>query len=222
MARVPTRRWTHRRYPGSVAGYRHRREAGRVLAGLLEHLAGRDALVLGIPRGGVMVAAEIASALDSDLGVLTAVKVRAPQNPELAVGAVAPDGIPLLDTGLIERLHIDDATRARIVADAIAEVRRRQAVFGPVAPIEGRTVVVTDDGVATGATLRAALAHVARGGPSRLVCALPVGPPETIFALAAEVDEMVCPLQPRWFGAVGEFYEDFTQVSDAEVLALLG
>ncbi|HLE39720.1 MAG TPA: phosphoribosyltransferase family protein [Acidimicrobiia bacterium] len=204
-----------------MAGYRHRREAGLVLAGLLEHLVGRDPLVLGIPRGGVVVAAEIATAIGGDLGVLTAVKVRAPQNPELAVGAVTPDGIPLLDAGLIERLQIDDATRERIVAAAVAEVRRRQEVFGPVTPVDGRTVVVTDDGVATGATLRAALAHVARGGPSHLVCALPVGPPETIAALTVGVDEMVCPLQPRWFGAVGEFYGDFDQVSDAEVLDLL-
>ncbi|MEK7252236.1 MAG: phosphoribosyltransferase family protein [Actinomycetota bacterium] len=205
-----------------MAGYRHRIEAGRVLAGFLEHLVGRDPLVLGIPRGGVVVAAEIAKALNGELGVLTAVKVRAPRNPELAVGAVTPDGVPLLDTRLIERLGIDDATRDAIVGDAVAEVRRRQAVFGPVGAIEGRTVVVTDDGVATGATLRAAIAHVTRCTPSYLVCALPVGPPDTIAAIAAGVDEMVCPLQPRWFGAVGEFYDDFAQVNDAEVLALLG
>ena len=193
-----------------------------MLVGLLEHLGGRHPLVLGIPRGGVVVAAVIAAALDGDLGVLTAVKVRAPRNPELAVGAVTPDGIPLLDSGLMSALGLDAATRDRVVADAVAEVRRRQELFGPVPDVSGRTVVVTDDGVATGATLRAALAHVSRGGPGRLVCALPVGPPDTIAGLAAEADEMICPLQPRWFGAVGEFYEDFAQVTDAQVLALLG
>lgn len=177
--------------------------------------------MLGIPRGGVVLAAEIARALHGELGVLTAVKVRAPRNFELAVGAVTPDGIPLLDTRLIDRLEIDEATRDAIVGEAVAEVRRRQEVFGPVGPIEGRTVVVTDDGVATGATLRAAIAYVTRCSPSHLVCALPVGPPETIAAIAGSVDEMVCPLQPRWFGAVGEFYDDFAQVTDAEVLALL-
>ncbi len=177
--------------------------------------------MLGIPRGGVVVAAEIARSPSGELGVLTAVKVRAPRNPELAVGAVTPDGVPLLDDRLIARLGIDDATRERIVGEAVAEVRRRQDVFGPVGLIEGRTVVVTDDGVATGATLRAAIAHVTRCSPSHLVCALPVGPPETIAAIASLVDEMVCPLQPRWFGAVGEFYADFAQVSDAEVLAVL-
>jgi putative phosphoribosyl transferase len=204
-----------------VAGYRHRRDAGSVLAGLLEHLRGSDPLVLGIPRGGVVVADEIATALHGDLGVLTAVKVRAPRNPELAVGAVAVDGIALLDAELLVRLGIDAATGDRIVAEAVDEVRRRQQAFGPVPAVAGRTVVVTDDGVATGATLRAALGQVARGGPQRLVCAIPVGPPDTIAALAAMVDELLCPLQPSWFGAVGAFYEDFTQVSDAEVNALL-
>ncbi|MBI5157233.1 MAG: phosphoribosyltransferase [Acidimicrobiia bacterium] len=204
-----------------MAGYRHRREAGVVLAGLLEHLAGGDPLVLGGPRGGVVVAAELASALRGDLGVLTAVKVRAPRNPELAVGAVAVDGIPLLDAELLVRLGVDAATCDRIVADAVDEVGRRQQAFGPVPPMADRVVVVTDDGVATGATLRAALAQAARGEPRHLVCAVPVGPPETIAALAVMVDELVCPLQPRWFGAVGEFYEDFAQVGDEEVRALL-
>ena len=192
-----------------------------MLAGLLEHLAGTDPLVLGIPRGGVVVAAELAAALHGHLGVLTAVKVRAPRNPELAVGAVAVDGIPLLDAELLVRLGVDAATGDRIVADAVEEVRRRQQAFGPVPPVAGRVVVVTDDGVATGSTLRAALAQVSRGEPQRLVCAVPVGPPETIAALAASVDELVCPLQPHWFGAVGEFYEDFTQVSDEEVRGLI-
>jgi len=204
-----------------VPGYRDRSHAGRVLAGLLEHLAGLSPLVLGIPRGGVVVAAEIAAALAGELGVLTAVKVRAPHNPELAVGAVTPDGVARLDLPLLATLGIDAATRDRIVAAALAEVHRRQEVFGPVPGLRERIVVVTDDGVATGATLGAALDHVARAGPARLVCALPVGPPETVASLAAAVDEMVCPLQPRWFGAVGEFYGDFAQVSDAGVLALL-
>lgn len=192
-----------------------------MLAGLLEHLAGLDPLVLGIPRGGVVVAAEIAAALSGDLGVLTAVKVRAPHNPELAVGAATPDGVARLDLSLLDALGVDAAARQRIVTEAMTEVRRRQEVFGPVPDMRSRIVVVADDGVATGATLGAALDHVARAGPERLVCALPVGPPETVAMLAASVDEMVCPLQPRWFGAVGEFYEDFTQVSDAAVLGLL-
>jgi len=204
-----------------VAGYRHRRESGSVLAGLLEHLAGVHPLVLGIPRGGVVVAAEIAAALNGELGVLTAVKVRAPRNPELAVGAVAVDGVALLDAELLVRLGVDAKTSDRIVAEAVEEVRRRQQAFGPVPAVAGRVVVVTDDGVATGATLRAALAQVARGEPKRLVCAVPVGPPETIATIAAMADEVVCPLQPRWFGAVGEFYEDFAQVGDEEVRGLI-
>ena len=195
--------------------------AGQVLASLLTSLSGSRPLVLGVPRGGVVVAAEIAVLLEGELGVLTAVKVRAPHNPELAVGAVTPDGASRLDENLLKALEIDTATRHQIVADAVDEARRRQEVFGAVPAMAGRIVVVVDDGVATGATVAAALQLARRAGPERLVCALPVGPPATVGALAVLADGMVCPLRPRWFGAVGEFYRDFGQVSDAEVRRLL-
>lgn len=178
-------------------------------------------LVLGIPRGGVVVAAPVAAAIDGDLAPITAVKIRAPHHPELAIGAVAPDGIPLVDRDLVDRLGLDAGVVAAQTAAAHAEVIRRQAVFGAVPAVTGRVTVIVDDGVATGATLRAALGHVRRAGPVRLVCALPVGPPEVLDRLAAEVDDLVCPLRPRWFSAVGEFYGDFPQVDDGEVLALL-
>lgn len=205
-----------------MAGYRNRSHAGRVLADLLAHFAGSQPLVLGIPRGGVVVAAEIAAALDGDLGVLTAVKVRAPHNPELAVGAITPDGTARLDLPLLRSLAIDEITTERIVAAAAAEAQRRQMAFGAVPAMAGRIVVVVDDGVATGATVAAALVRARRAGPQRLVCAIPVGPIETVDALAALADEMVCPLRPRWFGSVGEFYRDFAQVTDEEVQALVG
>ena len=188
---------------------------------MLSPLAGSRPLVLGVPRGGVVVAAEIAAALEGELGVLTAVKVRAPHNPELAVGAVTPDGAARLDENLVRSLEIDAATRDRIVATAVDEARRRQKVFGAVQDMAGRVVVVVDDGVATGATVAAALQRARRAGPERLVCALPVGPPVTVNALAVLADEMVCPLRPRWFGSVGEFYADFAQVTDDEVRRLL-
>lgn len=204
-----------------MSGYRDRGHAGQVLAGLLSPLAGSRPLVLGVPRGGVVVAAAIATALGGELGVLTAVKVRAPHNPELAVGAVTPDGTARLDERLLRSLQIDAAARDRIVATAVDEARRRQEVFGEVPAMSGRVVVVVDDGVATGATVAAALQQARSAGPSRLWCALPVGPPVTVNALAVLADEMVCPLQPPWFGSVGEFYRDFGQVTDEAVRALL-
>lgn len=204
-----------------MVGYRDRIDAGRVLAGLLEHHAGSGALVLGIPRGGVVVAAEIASALTVPLGVLTAVKVRAPNSSELAIGALTPEGPVLLDPDLVRRLAVEAATLERLVSAARAEAVRRQSVFGPVPSLAGRLVIVADDGVATGSTFRAALAHTVAASAARVVVAVPVGPPETIDRLAAEADEVVCPLRPRWFGAVGEFYEDFAAVEDGAVLDLL-
>jgi predicted phosphoribosyltransferase len=205
-----------------VSGYRDRTHAGEVLAGLLASFAGTRPLVLGVPRGGVVVAAAIASGLDGELGVLTAVKVRAPHNPELAVGAVTPDGTTRVDERLVRSLQIEPAVFDRIVASAVAEAKRRQDVFGAVPEMAGRVVIIVDDGVATGATVAAALQQARRADPAKLVCALPVGPPQTLVALEALVDELVCPLRPRWFGAVGEFYRHFAQVSDAEVLGLLG
>ncbi|WKZ82526.1 MAG: phosphoribosyltransferase family protein [Acidimicrobiia bacterium] len=202
--------------------FEDRRHAGRLLGSLLSHLAGTRPVVLGIPRGGVVVAAEIADALGGSLGALVAVKVRAPFNQELAIGAVAPGAEPTLDRGLLDRLGLSPADCDRAVEVAVAEASRRQSVFGAVPPLEGATIVVADDGVATGATLEAALGRARGGRPDRLVCAIPVGPPDTVARLAALVDEMVCPLQPARFGAVGEFFEDFGQVPDDEVLSLLG
>jgi len=206
-----------------VATYRDRIEAGRVLAGALAHLRGAHPLVLGIPRGGVPVAAEIAEALDGELGCVLAAKVGAPWSSELAIGAVAHDGVPLLDDDMVRRLGLSDEEVAAEVARAVEEMGRRRSVFGAdELEVSGRSVVVVDDGVATGATLRAALGYVRRRDPLRLTCAVPVGPPATIDLLALEVDEVVCPLQPARLRSVGEWYEVFGQTADAEVLDLLG
>jgi putative phosphoribosyl transferase len=205
-----------------VHRYRNRRDAGAALAGHLTHLSAERPMVLGIPRGGVEVAAPVAEALRGDLGVVHAAKVGAPGHPELAVGAVDAGGSPLLDEIMIRRVGASQSDIEESVERAVAEVRRRQEVFGGSPPIEGRTVIVVDDGVATGATLRAALAFVRRAGAARLVCAVPVGAPATIDLVTGEVDEMVCPLVPDGLRSVGEWYDDFAQTTDARVLELLG
>lgn len=207
-----------------MKGYRDRRAAGQALADALSHYRSRRPLVLGVPRGGVTVAAEVAAALDGDLDVVVARKLGAPGNPELAMGAVGADGQPLVDDRLVARLGVDQARLAAEVERQTAEARRREVAYRkdrPAPDPAGREVIVVDDGVATGATLRAALALVRRRGPATLCCAVPVGPPETLLRLGEEADEVVCPLQPTWFMAVGEWYADFRQVEDHEVVALL-
>lgn len=205
-----------------VERYRNRTEAGNVLAGLLSDHAGEDALVLGIPRGGLPVARPIAEALDAELGVVVAGKVGAPGNPEFAIGAVAPDGVTLIDEITVRRLGISRPQLEMAVERAIEKLRGRQEAYGATdLQVADRTVIVVDDGVATGATLQAALQYLRRLEPETLICAIPVGPPATVARLAADVDEMVCPRQPDHFRAVGEWYQEFSQVSDREVEALL-
>lgn len=211
-----------RRYPDRVSRYRNRADAGRSLAGHLAHLRGTNPVVLGIPRGGVVVAAEIVRVIGGELGIVLAAKVGAPWSRELAIGAVAQDGVAHLDDDIVSRLHLDPADVDDEVERSVAELERRRVEYGVEIPdVADRVTVVVDDGVATGATLSAALGFVRRLGPERLVCAVPVGPPATIDRIAYEVDEVVCPLQPDRLRAVGEWFDDFGQTTDAEVKALL-
>jgi predicted phosphoribosyltransferase len=209
--------------------YRDRNDAGERLASAVEAagVIGLDVqpLVLGIPRGGVPVAALVAERMGGDLDVLVAHKLGAPGNPEYAIGAVAEDGTLIVDDSVIERLGIDlgyvDAERRNQQAD----VERRAAVLRagrPPTPLAGRVCVVVDDGVATGATLEASLRLVERSGAARVVAAVPVGPTETVVRLAGIVDAVVCPLQPTPFVAVGEWYDDFRQVGEDTVIETLG
>lgn len=207
--------------------YRDRGEGGRRLAAELSAAGfgpSDSALVLGIARGGVPVAAEIAVALEGELDVAVARKLGAPGNPEFAVGAVASGGEPILNERIIEAYGITPEYLAGALARERAEIERRTAAYRagrPAPEVEGRTVIVVDDGVATGSTLTAVLRSVRASRPGHLVCAIPVGPPDVVRLLADDADDVICPMQPSSFMAVGGWYEDFGQLSDAEVVGLL-
>lgn len=199
-----------------------RRDAGRRLAAALAHLRDRRPVVLAVPRGGVVVAREVADALHAPIEVIVPRKLRAPFNPELAIGAVAEGGAVFVDedTGR----GVGSAYLEHEIATQRNEITRRVLVYRagrPLPPLEGTTAIVVDDGIATGATMVAALRAVRALGPVRLVAAVPVAPPEGVARLAREADEVVCLAAPDLFHAVGQFYADFRQVEDDEVLGLL-
>jgi putative phosphoribosyl transferase len=205
-----------------------RAQAGAALAGRLAAYAGRPGvLVLALPRGGVPVAAPVAASLAAPLDVLVVRKLGLPEQPELAMGALAGIGGEVdvvLNHRVLDAARVPVAALGRVRATELAELRRREAAFRselPAVPVAGRTVVLVDDGAATGSTIRAAVAALRRHRPARVVVALPVCPPDTAAALTREVDELVCVRVPAMFHAVGLEYADFDPPTDAEVLALL-
>lgn len=179
--------------------------------------------MLGIPRGGVTVAAEVAHHLGAELDIVIARKLGAPGNPELALGAVTANGGRYVNEALVRELDVTDERLDAEIARQTAEAsdRERRLRSAAPAPIEGRVVIVVDDGLATGATMRAALRSVRRARPKRLVAAVPVGVPDTCADIARECDELVCLERPELLFAVGSWYQRFDQVSDGEVRALL-
>ena len=205
--------------------FRDRQEAGQLLAQALIFLKGKkDVIILGIPRGGVVVAAEVARAIGAPLDVYIARKIGAPYNPELAIGAIASSGDVVLDDGLIGSLGVspeyvqDETERQR------GEIERRLKKYRrnrPAQKLEGKTILLIDDGIATGATTLAAIRALKKRRPAELILAVPVGPPDAVARLREEVDKLVCLDTPQLFWAVGACYVVFDQISDEEVVRLL-
>ena len=204
--------------------YRNRREAGQFLASSLQgYEVGIDPLVLGLPRGGVPVAAEVAEGLRAPLDVFLVRKLGFPSHPELAMGAIASGGIQLLDQPLIAAVGVTEAKLADVITRETEELRRQQQAYRPGGPppVSSHPVIVIDDGLATGFTMSAAVAALRQAGCTRITVAVPVGPRSTCRELAREVDLLVCPLQPNQFLSVGAWYVDFSPTNDEEIHACL-
>lgn len=204
--------------------FRNREEAGKRLAAKLRGRTLRAPLILGIPRGGVVVAAAVARELGADLDVVLARKLRDPWQPELALGALSETGEVILNPDLADRtesLHDYLQTERRHQQE---EIERRRKLFRAVLPAvspRDRSVIVVDDGIATGSTMFAALKALRRAGAYEVIVAAPVAAPERVTELRAHCDDVICLLKPDYFVAIGQFYQDFTQVEDEEVVALL-
>jgi putative phosphoribosyl transferase len=212
-------------WPTEPHPYADRRQAGVELGTRLSHLKGRgDVVVLALPRGGVPVAYEVARALDAPLDVFLVRKLGLPGYPELAMGAIASGGVRVLNDDVVSWYGIPDAAIEQVARQEQAELERRERAYRDNrAPLElrGRVVVLVDDGLATGSTMKAAVEAVRGGEPSRIVVAVPIGSPETCREFAAVADEIVCARAPDQFAAVGQGYRDFSQTTDEEVRALL-
>ncbi len=205
--------------------FRNRSEAGQLLASKLGHYAGRsDVIVLALPRGGVPVAAEVARRLRLPLDVLLVRKLGVPRHPELAMGAIAAGGVEVLNHALIEELGVPTAAVQQVAVREQLELDRRDRLFRgnrPPLNVQDRTAIVVDDGLATGATMEAAIYALQRSGAAAVVVAVPVGARETCERLGGIADDVVCLSMPEPMNAVGLWYQDFTQTSDEEVRRLL-
>ncbi|MFI5777835.1 phosphoribosyltransferase [Nocardia sp. NPDC051570] len=204
-------------YPDRVA-------AGRALGGSLIHLRAADPLVLGLPRGGVPVAAAVRSMIGGDLDVLLVRKLGVPWQPELAMGAIGEGGVRIYNNDVLEHTGVHPEQLAAVEARELAELQRRQQIlraeFPPI-PLKDRTAVIVDDGMATGATVVVACEIARLHEPRRIIVAVPVSSIEALHRIERLVDEIVCPFVPRVLGGVGGAYDDFHQLADAEVIALL-
>jgi predicted phosphoribosyltransferase len=199
-------------------------EAGKLLAVALREYRGQNAVVVGIPRGGIIVAREIALALDADLDIIVAHKLRTPGQGELAMGSISERGDLFLNREVLKDAGVTNSEIEQEKVIQKAEIQRRTSMFRtikPKIPLNGRIVIVTDDGVATGATTQAAIKAVLAEKPKKLILAVPVGSEETLRVLARDVDELVCLKSPNYLTAVGQVYRNFAAVTDEGVLEIL-
>jgi putative phosphoribosyl transferase len=205
--------------------FRNREEAGQWLADRLMDYANRtDVLILALPRGGVPVAFEVAQALNAPLDIFVVRKLGLPNHKELAMGALASGGVRVLNDEVVNQLHIPEKVIDAVAAQEQRELERREQLYRDdrrAVSVQGRTVILIDDGLATGSTMRAAVSALHRQNPAAIVVAVPVAARETCEVLKGEVDEMICAYTPEPFYAVGMWYEDFSQTSDNEVRDLL-
>lgn len=203
--------------------FKSREEAGSLLAKKLKNYGKENCLVLAIPRGGVVVGAKIAEALSAPLDVIVTRKLGAPGNPELAIGATTSKGGIVLDRELIDRLGVTQDYVHREHKEQLAEARRREKLYsqGVEPDFAGKTVILVDDGIATGATIEATIAALREGNPKKMIIAVPVAPPQTVGRLKHQMDDFVVLSTPESFLAIGEFYSSFPQVSDEEVVKIL-
>jgi putative phosphoribosyl transferase len=208
-----------------LRSFEDRRDAGRQLAAELRQYAGRpDVLVLGLARGGTPVANEVARALDLPLDVFIVRKLGVPGHEELAMGAIASGEVQVLDDRLIRTLHIPQSAVSKVIAEERRELERRESAYrgGRIPPdVAGRAVILVDDGLATGASMFAAISALRKANPAKIVVAVPVAAPEVCSAMRRVADECVCVLTPAQLYGVGAWYIDFSQTTDAEVHAIL-
>jgi putative phosphoribosyl transferase len=206
--------------------YKNRSEAGRELANALQPYANRpDVLVLGLPRGGVPVAYRVAKSLNAPMDLILVRKLGLPGHEELAMGAIATGGIHVLNAEVLQGSGISEAQIEQVAAVELQELRRRERIYRddrPIPEVHGRCVILIDDGLATGATMQAAIAALRQQKPSEILVAIPVAPPDTVASLQQQADAVICPAMPEPFFGVGVWYADFAQVTDAEVRELLG
>ena len=204
--------------------FANRVDAGRAMADNLCYLKSKDTVVLGIPRGGIIVGAEVARILGSEFDIVLTRKLGAPGNPELAIGAVSENGDIILDKILAFEAGVGKEYIQEEKARQLVEILRRNKIYRklcPKVPLKGKTAIIIDDGIATGATMQSALMAVRREEPKSVIAAFPVGTQDSITKLSQYADEIICLRLPDYFSAVGQFYLEFPQVSDEEIVKIL-